>query len=107
MPPSLASVYNVTANGKKGTMMPSRVQHPKTPRANHQHEFIRAGLVCRRAIYCDTVHLKLHRYLSWLALALELCSLSVPGLADCVCLLELLVEGPGMISPISHRHYLR
>ena len=88
-------------------MIPSRVQHRKTPRAKHQHEFIRAGPVCRRAIYCDTVHLELHHHLSWLVLPLELCSLHVPGLADRVHLLELLVEGPGMISAISHRQHLR
>ena len=107
MSPWLASVYNMTASGKKGTMIPSRVQHRKTPRAKHQHEFIRAGPLCRRAICCDTVHFELHHHLSWLALPLELCSLPVPGLADCLCLLELLVEGPGIISAVSHRQYLR
>ena len=64
---------------------------------NVQHEFIRAGPVSRRAILCrDTVELELRHHLSCLALALELCPLPVPGLADWLCLLELLVEGAGM-----------
>ena len=64
-----------------------------------QHELIAAGPIDRRAIGCDTIYLELRDRLSWLALALalELCLLPVPGLADGVCLLELLVEGSGMM----------
>ena len=63
---------------------------------NIQHEFIRAGPVSRRAICRDTIYLELRHHLSYLALALELCPLPVPRLADRLCLLELLVEGAGM-----------
>lgn len=75
------------------------MQHRKILRLEHQHELIRAGPVDRRAIGCDTIYLELRDRLSWLALALafELCSLPVPDLVDRVCLLELLVEGPGMM----------
>ena len=80
-------------------MIPSCVEHlRRTLRPEHQHEFIRAGPIDRRAIHCDTVHLELHHHLCWLALALELCPLLLSRLADGVCLLELLVEGPGMIA---------
>ena len=85
--------------GRKRAKIPSRacVQRRRTLRFEHQNEFIGAGPIARRAIGRDTVYLEFHHCVSWLALALGLCPLPVPGLADRVRLLEFLVEGPGMI----------
>lgn len=63
-----------------------------------QHELFRRRRIGERAICCITIHLKLRSCRSWLPLALVLCRLPFLGLPNSRCLMELLVEGPGIVN---------